>query len=200
MASAHNDEDPSIKGGAALLIIDMISTMDFEHAALIKDRAIMAARAIRALRADASRAKLPVIYVNDNYGQWTSGRQQLVAVCERANTIGAELVRLLRPRKHDIFIIKPRHSGFYATNLQALLPRLGVSRLILTGMATDMCVLFTAADAHMRDYKLWVPENCVAAPTREGQAFALRLLARHMGVNTQGSTDCSLSQWLAMQP
>src|SRR3546814_14011089 len=77
------------------------------------------------------------------------------------------------------------HSGFYATNLQALLPRLGVSRLVLTGMATELCVLFTAADAHMRDYSLWTPADCVASSTADGGEFALRLLRRHMGVEVQ---------------
>ncbi len=92
-----------------------------------------------------------------------------------------------------MFVIKSLHSGFYATNLQALLPRQGVSRLILTDMATDMCVLFTAADAHMRDYKLWIPADCVAAATQEGGRFALRLLSRHMNAEVRRTNELSLA-------
>lgn len=194
------EKDPSAGGGAALIIIDMISDMAFDHADAMADMLVTAARRIRALRTAASRAGLPVIYVNDNFGQWTSERSRLIAYVEKSGPVSSRLVGLLRPRRADLFIIKPRHSGFYATNLQALLPRLGVSRLILSGMATDMCVLFTAADAHMRDYRLWVPEDCVAAPTREGQRFALGLLTRHLGAETTPSEALNLKSWLAMQP
>lgn len=207
MEENNNQGDPSVGGGAALLIIDMISDMAFPHADAMKHSAIAAAQRIRKLRAAASRAGLPVIYVNDNFGHWTSERSQLIGFCERVGPTSAALVRLLRPRKTDMFVIKPRHSGFYATNLQALLPRLGVSRLILSGMATDLCVLFTAADAYMRDYGLWVPSDCVAAATEAGGRFALDLLAHHMGAEVRKTTDLPLSMWLggknqngAMQP
>src|SRR3546814_3657560 len=103
---------------------------------------------------------------------------RLVEMCEASGETAATLVRLLRPRKADLFIIKPMHSGFYATNLQALLPRLGVSRLVLTGMATELCVLFTAADAHMRDSSLWTPADCVASSPADGGEFPLRPLRR----------------------
>src|SRR3546814_6546651 len=116
--------DPSAGSGAALLIIDMISNMDFRHADEIAAPAEAAARRIKALRAAATRAGLPVIYVNDNFGHWGMEWPRLVEMCEASGETAATLVRLLRPRKADLFIIKPMHSGFYATNLQALLPRL----------------------------------------------------------------------------
>ncbi|API60721.1 hypothetical protein BSL82_16670 [Tardibacter chloracetimidivorans] len=188
--------DPSAGSGAALLIIDMISNMDFRHADEIAAPAEAAARRIKALRAAATRAGLPVIYVNDNFGHWGMEWPRLVEMCEASGETAATLVRLLRPRKADLFIIKPMHSGFYATNLQALLPRLGVSRLILTGMATELCVLFTAADAHMRDYSLWTPADCVASSTADGGEFALRLLRRHMGVEVRPTAERGLEDWL----
>lgn len=188
--------DPSIGRGAALLIIDMISTMDFEHADQIADAATAAARSIKKLRAAMTRAGFPVIYVNDNFGHWELERQGLVALCEKSGDTASRIVRILRPRKSDLFIIKPMHSGFYATNLQAVLPRLGVGRLILTGMAADLCVLFTAADAHMRDYDLWVPEDCVAAPSQMACNFALGLLRRHMNAEIRPASELSVPQWL----
>ncbi len=82
-------------------------------------------------------------------------------------------------------------------NLPVLLPKLGVSRLILTGMATDICVLFTAADAHMRDYALWVPEDAVAGTSRERQRWALELMRQSMKATTTATTEMTLDHWFA---
>ena len=138
------------RGQTALLIIDMISPLDFPGAETMIPTLRRAARSIARLRATADRLRIPVIYVNDNFGEWHSERYRLV---ERAlqNPHAVEIVSALAPRDGDYFIIKPQFSGFYATNLPVLLPKLGVDRLVLTGMSADVCVLFTAADAHMRD-------------------------------------------------
>jgi len=195
----HGDKpapDPSRGPGAALIIIDMISDMAFDEAPDMAGCAINVARAIRRLRTTASRAGLPVIYVNDNFGEWTSERSRLIRRCEKAGEVPRQIINIIRPRKSDLFIIKPRHSGFYATNLQALLPRMGVSRLILTGMATEMCVLFTAADAHMRDYRLWVPEDCVAGASRQSHDFALDVLERHFDAEVRPAASLALAAWL----
>jgi nicotinamidase-related amidase len=69
----------------------------------------------------------------------------------------------LRPKPDDYFVLKPQHSGFYGTPLELLLDHLSIHTLILTGFATDLCVLFTANDAHMRGFHLVVPKDCVAA-------------------------------------
>ena len=137
-------------GKTALLIIDMINALDFEDAAPLQEAAEAAAEPILSLRAAADAAGVPVIYVNDNNGEWHSERSRLVENVTESDAPGRELTRKLAPRKDDYFVIKPQFSGFYSTNLPVLLPKLGVSRLILTGVAADICVLFTAADAHMR--------------------------------------------------
>ncbi|WIX31185.1 isochorismatase family cysteine hydrolase [Bacillus amyloliquefaciens] len=100
-----------------------------------------------ALRDAADRAGVPVIYVNDNDGQWHSQRDRLVETALSRNTPGRTLTEALRPRDSDYFVIKPQFTGFYATNLPVLLPQLAASRLVLTGVAADICVLFTAAGA-----------------------------------------------------
>src|SRR4029450_1036623 len=100
---------------------------------------------------------------------------------------GRELFATPAPREADYFVIKPMHSGFYATNLPVLLPKLGASRVILTGVATDICVLFTAADAHMRDYEIWTPGDCVAAVSRERSGWALEIMAQAMGAEIRPS-------------
>ena len=154
------------RGGVALLIVDMINCFDFHDGEQLRPKAEAAAAAMLALREEMRRAGMPVIYVNDNFGEWHSEKSRLIEHAMPGGGAASALARL-RPRDEDYFVIKPQFSGFYATNLPVLLPKLGVSRLIIAGIATDICVLFTAADAHMRDYALWVPEDAVAAADDE---------------------------------
>jgi nicotinamidase-related amidase len=100
------------------------------------------------------------------------------------------------PDDDDYFVIKPQFSGFYATNLQVLLPKLGVRRLILTGIAADICVLFTAADAHMRAYDLWIPRDAVASEDDRRADWALDIMRNSMEAETRATTDISLQTWL----
>ena len=157
-----------------MLIIDMVNQFDFEDAASARHQLIDVVPRIRALRDAADRAQSPVIYINDNFGEWHSERSRLIARVEDHEEIAPIL-----PRPSDYFVIKPQFSGFYATNLPVLLPKLGVDRLILVGVATEICVFVTAADAHMRDYRLWVPGGRggismpFARPCRAGDHAAL---------------------------
>lgn len=181
------------RGGVALLIIDMINRFDFEGAQTLKPKAMAAADAIAGLRSELEEEGWPVIYVNDNFGEWHSEKSRLV---ERAGNGGSEVIDRLRPDDASYFVIKPQFSGFYATNLPVLLPKLGVNRLILTGIQTDICVLFTAADAHMRDYSLWIPENAVAAETDERSRWALEIMHRSMGAETTASGSLAVREWM----
>jgi len=181
-------------GEAALLIIDMINCFDFKDGERLKQKAVNVAKHIRALRREVKAVGWPVVYVNDNFGQWHSEKSKLV---DQASHTANVVTQQIAPRDEDYFIIKPQFSGFYATNLQVLLPKLGVSRLILTGITTDICVLFTAADAHMRDYALWVPEDCVAGMDDQRSGWALDIMRNSMSAETQPSTQLSLNSWIA---
>ena len=181
------------RGNTALLILDMITDLDFRGAGSMLRDTEHASRTILKLRDAADKARLPVIYVNDNFGEWHSERYRLV---ERALAgEGREFVARLAPRDGDYFIIKPQFSGFYATNLQVLLPKLGADRLVLTGVSADICVLFTAADAHMRDYQLWIPEDAVAAQTGERRRWALDIMKQSMGAEVRATDRLSLAAW-----
>lgn len=177
---------------AALLIIDMMNCFDFAGAEALKPRALAAARTIADLRKAFEHRGWPVIFVNDNFGEWHSERSRLV---ERARAGGNPIAERVVPDRDDYFIIKPQFSGFYATNLAVLLPKLGVRRLVITGVATDVCVLFTAADAHMRDYALWIPANAVAAETEARGQCALDIMARSMNAETASTDELSLERW-----
>jgi nicotinamidase-related amidase len=181
------------RDGSALLIIDMITELDFSGNKRRLDDVDAAADVILQLRADADAARIPVIYVNDNFGEWHSERSRLI---ERALAVEHyKFIDRIRPRDDDYFIIKPQFSGFYSTNLPVLLPKLGVSRLILTGIATDVCVLFTAGDAHMRDYRLWVPADGVAAQTSERHRWALEIMKTAMHAEIRPTDKIGLKQW-----
>lgn len=179
---------------AALLILDMINCFDFEGAEALKPRALKAAGCIDRLRQEFRARGWPVIYVNDNFGEWHSEASRLV---ERALEWDNPVTDLVKPDPDDFFIIKPQFSGFYATNLPVLLPQLGVSKLVLSGIATDICVLFTAADAHMREYALWVPEDAVAAESDERGRWSLEIMEQSMGAETGATSEKSLAEWFA---
>jgi nicotinamidase-related amidase len=184
-------------GGTALLVVDMINRFDFPGSDALLPKAITAADVVLRLREAADRRDVPVVYINDNYGEWRSDRDSLIGRCLQCTRGGRDLIGKIRPREQDLFIIKPQVSGFYATNLPVLLPQLGVSRLILTGIATDICVLFTAADAHMRDYDLWVPSDAVASSNDEHGRWALETMEKSMNADTKPVADQTLDVWLA---
>lgn len=179
----------------ALLIIDMINPLDFAGAENLTSKALDVATVIASLRDQADDAEAPVVYVNDNYGHWRSDRNEIVEHCRAATPAAAQIISCLEPRKQDYFIIKPQFSGFYATNLPVLLPKIGVSQLILTGLAGDICVLFTAADAHMREYDLWAPSDAVASEHDERNAWALDIMRKSMGVETAPTTSLNIDVW-----
>jgi nicotinamidase-related amidase len=190
------DEAADAAGATALLIIDMINDFAFAEAdALLRNTESTVDR-IKQLRDDADQAGVPVVYVNDNYGQWHSDRDRIIDFCRDKSPQGGAIADRLRPREQDYFIIKPQFSGFYATNLPVLLPKLGVSRLVLTGVAADICVLFTAADAHMRAYDLWIPRDAVASSQAEHRDWALGIMEKSMDAETRATTDYSLREWI----
>ncbi|HEX6319631.1 MAG TPA: isochorismatase family cysteine hydrolase [Burkholderiales bacterium] len=160
----------------ALLIIDMINAFDFEGAEAMLPRALATARAIARLKQRARRAGVPVVYVNDNFGKWRSDFREVLERCLQAP--GHEIAALLRPDKDDYFVLKPKHSGFQHTTLEVLLAHLGCETLVLTGVAGNFCVLFTAHDAYMRDFHLVVPRDCIASATEADDHAALKHMAK----------------------
>jgi nicotinamidase-related amidase len=157
-----------------LLLVDFINPLDFPGAEKLAPTALQAARATLRLRDRLDREGVAVVYCNDNYGVWQSDFHSLVAHCiGRQDTSGA-IARLLAPRATDITLLKPRHSAFYGSPLELLLREMGAEELVVCGVATDMCVQMTAADAFLRGgFRLWVPADCTAAETPAAKRTAL---------------------------
>ena len=137
----------------------MISDYGYDDGEAIFDSALPAARKIAELRQRADRAGVPVIFVNDNFGAW---RNDFAATVESARNSdrGSAIVELLPPGPNDYHVLKPQQSGFFATPLDLLLAALGSTRVIITGVTTDMCVLFTAHDAYIRGFNIIIPHDC----------------------------------------
>jgi isochorismate hydrolase len=134
---------------------------------------------------------IPVIYANDNFGKWKSERSQLISECLKPDCLGRTIAESLLPDQDDYFVLKPKHSAFFSTTLDTLLLYLGAKTLVLTGIAGNICVLHTAMDAHIRDYNVIVPEDCVASNSQAENRFALRHLKDVL------STDIKPSQhWI----
>lgn len=162
----------------ALLLIDVINDLEFEGGDKLLNYARPMARALAALKERANAVGIPIIYVNDNFGRWRSDFPKLVEYCLTSGVRGQPIVAQLQPGPSDYFVLKPKHSAFFQTNLEILLRHLRTNTLILTGMAGDYCVLFTANDAYMRDFRLIVPPDCVASEDVERNNEALALMQR----------------------
>lgn len=171
-----------------LLLVDVINTFDFPEARQLLRFARPSAGKIAALKARLRRRGIPAIYVNDNFGKWRSDFKRQVEHCIGEECLGAEIARQLIPHEDDYFVLKPKHSGFYSTSLDVLLNHLGAKRLVITGFATDICVLFTANDAYMRDYEVAIPSDCVAAESASANKRILTHMERFLKADIRSSS------------
>src|SRR5215204_5481069 len=151
--------NPAKKAGmrTALLMIDVINDMDFPGSETLVRLAEPMAKTLRTLKRRARAAGIPTIYINDNFGKWQSDFRATVAYCMKKTVPGHRVAKMLKPDSKDYFVLKPKQSAFFGTTLDTLLRDLKTKRLILTGIAADNCVLFSANDGYLRDFKLHVP-------------------------------------------
>ena len=182
------------KSAVTLLLMDVINDLEFEGGELLAEHALGAAPRIKVLKQRAKLAGIPAIYVNDNFGKWRSDFKTLVGHVIDDQTRGGSIAELLRPEAEDYFVLKPKHSGFFSTTLDLLLRHLGSETLILAGWAGNICILFTASDAHMRDYHLVIPADCVASQDPEENERVLKLMQRVDEADISPSTELDLEQ------
>ncbi len=176
----------------ALLLIDVINDLEFPEGRQIYDDAVKMARKIANLKKRAKAAKIPVVYVNDNFGIWQSDFRSVVRHCLEDEVRGKPLAQMLAPDDDDYFVLKPKHSGFYSTTLDILLEYLGVRALIITGLAGNICVLFTANDAYLRDFQLFVPRDCCASNIKAENDHALEQMRKVLKADITSSTRLDL--------
>jgi nicotinamidase-related amidase len=160
----------------ALLLIDLINDLEFEGSEELLRYLPPVAERVAALKRRAKQAGVAVVYVNED------------------DTRGRALVELLKPDEDDYFVLKPKHSGFFATTLDTLLDYLKVKTLILAGVAGNICVLFTANDAFLRDFHLFVPSDCVASNDVEDNTYALRHMQKVLKADIRPSTELDFEE------
>ena len=173
----------------ALIVIDVINDMEFEDGEALFRNALPAAKKLARLKARAEQVGVPVIYVNDNFGKWRSDLRQQLDHVLNDGVRGEPIAKLLRPSEDDYFILKAKHSGFYHTQLDLLVQYLQVRTVVIAGFTTDICVLFTASDAYLRDLEIIVPPDCSAAVTTEHHENAVEHMKRVLHVKATASGD-----------
>jgi nicotinamidase-related amidase len=173
----------------ALVVVDMLNPYQHEDADELADSV---AEIVETLAGLIDRVRdgddVDVIYVNDNYGDFTASRDDIV----RKALDGArpDLIEPIVPDAHWPFLEKVRHSAFYATPLEYLLERLEAKRIILTGQVTEQCILYTALDAYMRHFDLTVPSDAVAHIDVDLGKAALRMMQSNMRATVVPAADC----------
>lgn len=181
------------KNPVALLLVDVINPLDFPEADQLLRHAVPTAKKVAELKARAKKANVPVIYANDNFGRWRSDLNAVVERCRQPGCKGNELAELLRPEKDDYFVLKPKHSAFFSTTLDTLLRYLGTKTLVIGGFAADICVLFTANDAYMRDFRIVVPSDGVASNEAADRDSTLSLMGRVLKADTPLTDDIDIA-------
>jgi nicotinamidase-related amidase len=176
----------------ALILIDVINDFEFVDGDKLFEHALPMARRIAALKERAKAAGIPTIYVNDNFGRWQSDLSKLIEHCLTNDVRGRPIVELLKPDEDDYFVLKPKHSGFFSTTLDVLLDYLRAKTVILAGVAGNICVLFTANDAYMRDFNLVIPSDCVASNDADENAHALAQMQTVLKADITPSTELDL--------
>jgi nicotinamidase-related amidase len=193
-----DDDNSDLHGNApddspvALMLIDLINDLEFPGGQRLLQPALNVIDNIAALKRRARASGIPVIYANDNFGRWRSDFREVVEHCLRDDVTGRPVVEKILPEPDDYFVLKPKHSAFFATTLETLLAYLGVRRLVLTGISTEICVTFTALDAYMRDFELYIPSDCVISDSDAKNFQALEYLRRVCAVDTTPSTELDL--------
>jgi nicotinamidase-related amidase len=190
MLPVMGSDDTEGKAPSALVVVDMINPYDFPDAGAVARHAPEAVANIARLLERSRSEGVPVIYVNDNYGDWNSSSEELLA--EAMQGAHPELVEPLAPRTGEAFVIKARHSIFYSTPLEYLLATQGIGRVVLTGQVTEQCILYSALDAYVRNFRLAVVRDAVAHIDDELAEAALRMMERNMRADIERTASADL--------
>jgi nicotinamidase-related amidase len=182
----------------ALIIIDMINNFDFSHGPILAKKASRIAGPIKKLKDQFNQNKLPVIFINDHYNLWQADLHKIIDLCR--NEFSQPVFEVLLPEENDLFLIKPKHSAFYGTALNTLLHQLKVNTLILTGIAGNICVLFTANDAYMREYELLIPKDCIASADDNDNLYALTMMENVLKAKIEASTHENYQHYIIYPP
>ncbi|MFD6225834.1 isochorismatase family cysteine hydrolase [Streptomyces sp. NPDC060232] len=171
----------------ALIVIDMLNTYDHEDADALVASVREALPGITTLLEHARASESPVVYVNDNFGEWRSHHGEILGAALAGRH--RSLVEPIAPDENSLFVVKARHSIFFETPLAYLLGQLKVERLVLCGQVTEQCVLYSALDAHIRHFDVVVADGAVAHIDADLAEAALRMMSRNMSADVCAVED-----------
>jgi nicotinamidase-related amidase len=169
------------RGRAAILALDLINDFSFPDGPAVRRALAARVPSISQLLGRARKARVPVIYANDNLGHWRSDSPALIAHCTRQGHAGAGIVKALSPAPRDFIVLKPRHSAFFGTPLEALLDDQNIDTLMIIGTSAESCVWMTACDAHTRGFDLVIPADTLAGASAAAFRRTLTSLKEVLG-------------------
>jgi len=173
----------------AVLVIDMMNTYEHRDAEKLTESVEKIVDPLARLISEAhQRDDVDLIYVNDNYGDFTATHHDLIRSALEGKR--PDLVEPIVPPSECRFLQKVRHSAFYSTALEYLLGGLDVQRVILTGQVTEQCILYSALDAYIRHFSVVVPSDAVAHIDSELGGAALKMMKSNMNAEIISATDC----------
>lgn len=170
----HGNAPDSCK--TALLLVDVINDLNFPNGEKLQKPFERMSIALEKLLKKSRDHNVPILYVNDNFGKWRSDFKTQIKNCLSSKSRTAKALQGLLPKASDYYILKAKHSAFYASPLEILLRALGTETLVIAGLTAESCVLFTATDAYLRDYRVVIAEDCVASFSADKKRSALRLM------------------------
>jgi nicotinamidase-related amidase len=191
-------------GTPALVVVDIqrgaampVEVTGIAHMEGALERIGRAERLVAAARASG----VPVIFFQEvhrrsgvDFGRELDGAEGVHCV---EGDEATELWPTLRPAEGEYHIVKRRYSGFIGTEFDLLLRGLGVSTLVLIGGLTDVCVHYTFADAHQRDYHVRVVEDCVGGSTERRHLASLDAM-EYLQAGARRTTDEILDAFAAL--
>ena len=167
--------------GVALVVVDVLNDYEHEDADRLTRSVRAALPSLCALVGNAREHDVLTVYVNDHHGDWSADRER---IAQRAGAGAApDLVEPLAPATDVPFLVKARHSAFYATQLEHLLRERGIRRVMLAGQVTEQCILYSALDAYVREFEVVIPRDAVAHIDEELAAAALRMMGENMSAD-----------------
>jgi nicotinamidase-related amidase len=179
-------------GRTALIVTDMLNRYEHEDAEKLVASVEKVLPTVVALRDRADESGVPVIYVNDNHGEWESSRDALVeSALEGARR---DLIEPILPRADDLFLAKTRHSMFYSTPVEHILAQEDVDHIVICGQVTEQCILYSALDAYLRHLDVTVPRDAVAHIFEDLAEASLTMMERNMHAEVCPAEDCRLGE------
>jgi nicotinamidase-related amidase len=175
---------------SALVVVDMINSYEHPDAEELTKSVEQALPNMVSLVERAADEDVLTIYVNDNFGAWTSNRDDLVE--EALKSKHRSLVEPIAPKADTLFVVKARHSVFYETPLEYLLRQEEVDRIVLAGQVTEQCILYSALDGYIRHFEVAVPADATAHIHEELAKAALKMMEINMSAEISTADDVAL--------